>query len=98
MKIGKELKNCVRTYKDRVLNKTIAIVAVADDSGKLIACLELAKSDHTKIRFDKLVQAKLYANAPATKDGAVNGAIVSWANKHHIKPLTTDIEVTATVV
>lgn len=98
VKISDSLKNCVRTYRDKVLSRDCAIVAVADDSGKLLACLELSKSKVTSMSFNMLVQAKLFANAAVSKNEVVNGAIMQWAKEHRIIPRTTDIDVTAKVI
>lgn len=80
---GKELHNCVGTYsKDMAANK-LQIVLVADDNGKLVACLE--------IKHDILVQAKLKCNQPVAKDAKINAEVVDWAEKAGIEINTDDV-------
>lgn len=89
MMIGKELRNCVGSYKDKVMRGTAAIVVVTDDNMKPIACLELSKGDE---KFTKLVQAKLFGNQCVSKDKAINNTVLKWANQLEIEPRTIDVQ------
>lgn len=89
MMIGKELKNCVGSYKDKVMRGSIAIVVVTDDNMKPIACLELSKDDK---KFTKLVQAKLFGNQCVHKNKDVNNTVLKWANQLEIEPRTIDVQ------
>lgn len=89
MMIGKELRNCVGSYKDKVMRGAAAIVVVTDDNMKPIACLELAKGDE---KFTKLVQAKLFGNQCVSKDKAINNTVLKWANQLEIEPRTIDVQ------
>lgn len=89
MMIGKQLKNCVGSYKDKVMRGTAAIVVVTDDNMKPIACLELSKGDD---KFTKLVQAKLFGNQCVSKDKAINNTVLKWANQLEIEPRTIDVQ------
>nr|DAT94208.1 MAG TPA: PcfJ like protein [Caudoviricetes sp.] len=89
MMIGKELKNCVGSYKDKVMRGSIAIVVVTDDNMKPIACLELSKGDK---KFTKLVQAKLFGNQCVHKNKDINNTVLKWANQLEIEPRTIDVQ------
>ena len=92
MIIGKQLKNCVGSYKDRVMKGNTAIVVVTDDNMKPVACLELTKDIDSKEKFTKLVQAKLFGNQCVSKNKDVNNTILTWANQLKIEPVTVDIQ------
>lgn len=89
MMIGKELKNCVGSYKDKVMRGSTAIVVVTDDNMKPIACLELSKDDK---KFTKLVQAKLFGNQCVHKNKDINNTVLKWANQLEIEPRTIDVQ------
>ncbi|WP_038113450.1 PcfJ domain-containing protein [Veillonella montpellierensis] len=88
MTVGKQLKNCVGSYKDRVLRGYTAIVVVTNENMKPIACLELERCDGT---FSKLVQAKLFANKRVAKDECINATVLKWADQLKITPTTIDV-------
>ena len=92
MIIGKQLKNCVGSYKDRVMKGNTAIVVVTDDNMKPVACLELTKDIDSKEKFTKLVQAKLFGNQCVYKNKDVNNTVLTWANQLKIEPVTVDIQ------
>lgn len=75
--------NCVRTYSEKVLNKELNIVLMTDDTGRMLACLE--------VRDGALVQAKLRYNKPVKMDGATNSAIVDWCRKAGLEIRTPDV-------
>ena len=93
MTAGKRLKNCVGSYRDRVMKGTTAIVLVTDDAMKPVACLELANKGKKKGRqiFD-LVQAKLFANEMLKKNAHINSTVMQWANQLKIEPHTIDVD------
>lgn len=93
MTAGKRLKNCVGSYRDRVMKGTTAIVLVTDDAMKPVACLELANKGTKKGRqiFD-LVQAKLFANEMLKKNAHINSTVMQWANQLQIEPHTIDVD------
>lgn len=95
MTAGKRLKNCVGSYRDRVMKGTTAIVLVTDDAMKPVACLELANKGKKKGRqiFD-LVQAKLFANKMLKKNTHINSTVMQWANQLKIEPHTIDVDAT----
>lgn len=95
MTAGKRLKNCVGSYRDRVMKGTTAIVLVTDDAMKPVACLELANKGKKKGRqiFD-LVQAKLFANEMLKKNAHINSTVMQWANQLKIEPHTIDVDAT----
>ena len=95
MTAGKRLKNCVGSYRDRVMKGTTAIVLVTDDAMKPVACLELANKGKKKGRqiFD-LVQAKLFANEMLKKNTHINSTVMQWSNQLKIEPHTIDVDAT----
>ena len=95
MTAGKRLKNCVGSYRDRVMKGTTAIVLVTDDAMKPVACLELANKGKKKGRqiFD-LVQAKLFANEKLKKNAQINSTVMQWANQLQIESHTIDVDAT----
>lgn len=95
MTAGKRLKNCVGSYRDRVMKGTTAIVVVTDDAMKPVACLELVNKGKKKGRqiFD-LVQAKLFANEKLKKNSQINSTVMQWANQLKIEPHTIDVDAT----
>lgn len=95
MTAGKRLKNCVGSYRNRVMKGTTAIVIVTDDAMKPVACLELANKGKKKGRqiFD-LVQAKLFANEKLKKNAQINSTVMQWANQLKIEPHTIDVDAT----
>lgn len=80
---GKELHNCVGTYEIRMAENRLQIVFVADDNGKLVACLE--------VKNNELVQAKLKYNKPVSRDAKINAEVTEWAEKAGIKIKTSDV-------
>lgn len=89
MTIGKQLRNCVGSYKDQVMRGTTAIVVVTDDRMKPVACLELNRVDDD---FKELVQAKLFGNQSVNRNKNINDTVLAWANQLQIEPRTIDVE------
>ena len=95
MTYGKRLKNCVGSYRDRVIQGQAAIVVVTDDDMNPIACLELATGNKVKKgqpKFNHLVQAKLFANAQLKKDNKIHSTVMKWVNRLKIEPHTIDVD------
>lgn len=82
---GTQLHNCVASYGAAMRYNQKWIVLVADDTGKLAACLE--------IRDQELVQAKIDKNKPAADNPELNAEIIAWANEAKIEIKTTDVKV-----
>ncbi|HWR06160.1 PcfJ domain-containing protein [Sporomusa sp.] len=82
---GRSLHNCVASYGNAVRKGDSWVVLVADDNGKLAACLE--------VRKDQLVQAKLDKNRPVSDNPELNKAVMEWASIAHLKIKTKDVKV-----
>ncbi|AEG59356.1 PcfJ domain-containing protein [Desulforamulus ruminis] len=84
LEAGAELHNCVASYGKAMKDNTQWIVLVADDKGKLAACLE--------IRGKALVQAKLDKNIPVARDAKLNNEVLAWAKNAGLEIKTEDVE------
>lgn len=80
---GQSLHNCVGSYGQAMGNKELWIVLVADDNGKLAACLEIKK--------DQLVQAKIDRNKPVSTNPALNAEVLAWAKAAGVGIKTSDV-------
>ena len=85
LEAGHKLHNCVASYGTAMKDNQKWIVLVADDKGKLVACLE--------IKENELVQAKLDRNKPVSDNAELNNAILEWAKETNIEIKTPDIKV-----
>ena len=97
MTVGKQLKNCVGSYRGRVMQGQTAIVVVTDDDMNPVACLELAtgkKIRKGQPKFNHLVQAKLFANTQLKQNNKIHSTVMQWANKLQIEPHTIDVDAT----
>lgn len=83
LEAGYQLHNCVASYGKAMKDNQKWIVLVADDKGKLAACLE--------VRGKALVQAKLDKNIPVSENEVLNNEIVSWAKDANIRISTQDV-------
>lgn len=81
---GISLHNCVASYGHAMKDNEKWIVLVADDKGKLAACLEICGKE--------LRQAKIDRNHPAWENPELNAEIIAWAKKAKIKINTNDIQ------
>lgn len=81
--IGRKLHNCVGSYADKVLSGSCTVVAMTDDEGKLLVCLEVEKGS--------IRQAKLNQNQSVCADAALNAAVIEWAKAAKLKIATGDI-------
>lgn len=93
LEAGHELHNCVGSYGRAMKNHELWIVLVADDRGKLVACLELNGAGTPPNTTRELVQAKVDHNKPASSNALLNQAVIAWAKETNIKIVTTDIKV-----
>lgn len=84
LEAGAELHNCVASYGYAMKDHKKWIVLVADDKGKLAACLEIVGST--------LVQAKLNGNKPVSNDAKLNAEIIAWADGANISINTHDVQ------
>ena len=81
---GEELRNCVGgSYPARMKEGKLCIVLVADDNGRLKACIE--------VREDKIVQAKLFRNRPCHEDKAMLEKVKAWAKERKLQISTDDL-------
>lgn len=97
MTVGKQLKNCVGSYRGRVMQGQTAIVVVTDDDMNPVACLELAtggKIRKGQPKFNHLVQAKLFANTQLKQNNKIHSTVMQWANQLQIEPHTIDVDAT----
>lgn len=86
--VGNKLHNCVGSYAERALAGTCTIVAMTDDEGKLLVCIE--------IREGTIWQAKLNQNRPVSNNAELNAAVLDWAKKAKLKVATSDINTAKT--
>ena len=84
---GHELHNCVASYGKNMKDNNLWIVLVADDKGKLAACLEINNKE--------LVQAEIGRNKKVSSDPELNAAIFAWAKATGIKIKTSDVKLPA---
>ncbi|KLU66725.1 hypothetical protein DEAC_c13930 [Desulfosporosinus acididurans] len=85
LEAGHKLHNCVASYGQAMKDNSKWIVLVADDKGKLAACLE--------IKDNQLVQAKIDRNASVRTDSKLNSEILAWAKESGLKIETQDVKV-----
>lgn len=81
---GIKMHNCVGTYDEKVLDGLCVIVVVADDRGKMKACLEVS--------HNTIIQAKDYENKPVARWPKLNKNILDWAKDAKLKINTLDID------
>lgn len=95
---GQKLKNCVGSYKSRVLEDKCSIVLVENTENRLVACIEIGKDKMGAFRDVR--QSKLYANACSLKDPVINEKILKWMQKNKLRPDCNDLGILggATVV
>ena len=84
LEAGHKLHNCVASYGQAMKDNAKWIVLVADDKGKLAACLE--------IKENAVVQAKLDRNIPISQNKDLNNTVMEWAKEAKIKVKTSDIK------
>ena len=85
LEAGEELHNCVASYGIAMQDHRKWIVLVANDKGKLAACLEVVGTT--------LVQAKLINNQRVAKDNQLNDEVIAWAEKANIDIKTNDVKI-----
>ncbi len=84
---GHYLRNCVASYCHAVKNGDKLVVLVADEGGKLVACLEIEEKT--------IVQAKVNRNKPVATVAEINRAVVEWAKATNLAIDTKDIDLLA---
>lgn len=83
LEAGTEMHNCVASYGDAMGNNSSWITLVADDKGKLAACLEVKGRD--------LIQAKVDSNKPVSINPKLNAEVITWAKEAGLEIRTDDI-------
>ena len=87
LEAGAELHNCIGSYGHAMKDHKKWIVLIADDKGKLAACLEVVST--------VLVQAKLINNRPVSNDAKLNAEVVAWTNDANLNIDTEDVHLTS---
>lgn len=82
--VGNKLHNCVGSYANNVLNGKCAVVAMTDDEGKLLVCIE--------VREGAIWQAKLNKNRQVSNNAELNAAVLDWAKEAKLKINTSDVD------
>ncbi|WP_049755863.1 PcfJ domain-containing protein [Desulforamulus reducens] len=85
LKAGVELHNCVASYSRAMQDNSKWVVLVANDKGKLVACLE--------VQGRRLIQAKIDKNKPVSSDNKLNAEVISWAKEANLEIKTNDLKV-----
>ncbi len=85
LEAGMTLHNCVASYGSAMKDNSSWVVLVADDKGKLSACLE--------VQGRKLVQAKIDKNKLAANDPKLNSEILAWAKGAGLQIKTGDLKI-----
>ncbi len=86
LQAGTSLHNCVASYGRDMKDNSRWVVLVADDKGKLAACLE--------VRGKEVVQAKIDRNKPVREDPKLHAEVLAWAKEAKLEIKTTDLKVT----
>ena len=85
---GDSLNICVGSvsaYGENMAKGKTLLIGVADDKGKLCACLEIDQAKRS------IVQAKRKGNKPVSSDTVVNQAVLDWATKSEFLISTKDV-------
>lgn len=85
LEAGHQLHNCIASYVPAMFERIKYIVLIADDKGKLAACLE--------IRDEEMVQAKIDGNKPVSLNVKLNAEVIAWAKAACLKINTSDVKV-----
>lgn len=85
LEAGAELHNCVASYGQAMKDNTKWVVLVANNKGKLAACLE--------VQGKELVQAKVTGNKPVANDAKLNAEVLAWAEEARLGIKTDDVKV-----
>ena len=88
LEAGHTLHNCVAGYSRAMQSNSEWIVLVADDKGRLVACLQIQNRN----KGQDLTQAKMDRNRAVKHNPKLNAAILEWAKKAGIHVSTFDIE------
>ncbi len=86
---GKLLKNCVASYKQRIIDGTSAVVFVDNQEQTPVACIELTKDESGA--FTRVVQSKLHCNKASNLDEAINSKILTWMKRHKLRSACKDV-------
>ena len=93
--IGKEMRICVGSYRERALSKSCYIVDVKDKNNKYKACIEI-REDKISIKQVKLfannrISTYIKANKLNEENSNLYNAIKEWINKNKLISCTSDL-------
>lgn len=93
--LGNNLKNCVRSYSERVRSKHCLIVSATYDN-KYKICIELLPTNNDNLPDGEdynyiLKQAKLFANKPVSEDNETLKIVLEWMEINKIKSGSQDV-------
>ena len=83
LELGKRMKNCVGSYRERVANREVDIVAAFNRDMRPLICIEVDN--------DEIVQAKLACNKSVKKKAELNQLIIDYAAKKNLTINTSDV-------
>ena len=83
LELGKRMKNCVGSYKERVATGKVDIVAAFNRDMRPLICIEVDN--------DEIVQAKLACNKSVKKKAELNQLIIDYAAKKNLTINTSDV-------
>lgn len=83
LELGKRMKNCVGSYRERVANREVDIVAAFNRDMRPLICIEIDNGE--------IVQAKLACNKRVEEKAELNQLILDYAAKKNLTISTSDV-------
>lgn len=83
LELGKRMKNCVGSYRERVANREVDIVAAFNRDMRPLICIEIDNGE--------IVQAKLACNKKVKEAAELNQLIIDYAAKKNLTISTSDV-------
>ena len=83
LELGKRMKNCVGSYKERVATGKVDIVAAFNRDMRPLICIEIDNGE--------IVQAKLACNKSVCEKAELNQLIIDYAAKKNLTINTSDV-------
>lgn len=83
LELGKRMKNCVGSYKERVATGKVDIVAAFNRDMRPLICIEIDNGE--------IVQAKLACNKSVGEKAELNQLIIDYASKKNLTINTSDV-------
>ena len=83
LELGKRMKNCVGSYKERVATGKVDIVAAFNRDMRPLICIEIDNGE--------IVQAKLACNKRVNEKAELNQLIIDYAAKKNLAINTSDV-------